>query len=347
MKINYKKFQTIISINILIVVFLITCANIYIQNNIYNGKIKYFADKYSHFIFDEKQNNETDIEKRINYLIEEKTVKEIELTKKSLEQFCGEKRLKFGTNYSSNPILIFGCSYSYGHGLKKEESFPYILSNTTKRPVYNFNNCGEELLIGFRNLLDFTEEENNKKIIQDTEYFVYVYMFDHINRYLNIEGLYCFYELLFGKPNNKIQKILLNIPLYRLICSSLKLREILSEYPKTEKIEEFLKLTILNSYNEIKKYTPNAKMIIILYEEKIPNNYSKNQIFYFAKFINSKIWQELETETNGDIQIVRTKDIMGFYFDKNYKLEKDIANWHPNARAWKEFTPKFASKYIK
>ena len=172
MKINYKKFQTIISINILIIVFLITCANIYIQNNIYNGKIKYFADKYSHFIFDEKQNNETDIEKRINYLIEEKTVKEIELTKKSLEQFCGEKRLKFGTNYSSNPILIFGCSYSYGHGLKKEESFPYILSNTTKRPVYNFNNCGEELLIGFRNLLDFTEEENNRKIIQNMVLYI-------------------------------------------------------------------------------------------------------------------------------------------------------------------------------
>ena len=31
----------------------------------------------------------------------------------------------------------------------------------------------------------------------------------------------------------------------------------------------------------------------------------------------------------------------------DYKLEEEICDWHPNARAWAEFTPKFAEKYIK
>ena len=70
-------------------------------------------------------------------------------------------------------------------------------------------------------------------------------------------------------------------------------------------------------------------------------------ILYYFQILNSKIWKELEEETNGNIKIVRTKDVMGFYFDKDYKLEEDISGWHPNARVWKEFTPKFVSQYIK
>ena len=60
--------------------------------------------------------------------------------------------------------------------------------------------------------------------------------------------------------------------------------------------------------------------------------------------MNDKIWDEINAETN--VTVVKTNDIMGFYFDKDYKLEEEICDWHPNARAWAEFTPKFAEKYI-
>lgn len=44
-----------------------------------------------------------------------------------------------GQKYTKPPILIYGCSYGYGAGLKDNEHFGYILSEQAKRPVYNFS----------------------------------------------------------------------------------------------------------------------------------------------------------------------------------------------------------------
>ena len=95
---------------------------------------------------------------------------------------------------------------------------------------------------------------------------------------------------------------------------------------------------------ELKLVAPNAKQIFIVYNEYIPEHHTLSKIKFVVDKMNDKLWDELEKET--DIQIVRTKDIMGFYFNKNYKLEADFSDWHPNARAWAEFTPKFVEKYI-
>ena len=188
----------------------------------------------------------------------------------------------------------------------------------------------------------------NENKIKEADYIIYIYMYDHINRYLVLNNLFWNYEFIFGSSQNEIHNFLIEkLALYKLICTGYKLKKILQNYPQTDEIEQFLKLIIKKGYQKAKSYSQNAKFIIILYEEKIPDSTPVFEIAYAYNFINSKIWQELEKETNGDIKIVRTKDLMGFYFDKDYKLEEDIANWHPNARAWKEFTPKFASKYIK
>ena len=127
----------------------------------------------------------------------------------------------------------------------------------------------------------------------------------------------------------------------------LSTKKILKHFPNTKEVELFLKKVMIVTYKKIKDYAPNAQLIVILYEEKIPLNRSPFEIAWVYKFINSNIWKELEIEYKGDIQIVRTNNVMGFYFDKDYKLKEDISDWHPNARVWKEFTPKFASQYIK
>ena len=74
-------------------------------------------------------------------------------------------------------------------------------------------------------------------------------------------------------------------------------------------------------------------------------SYKKSAIKFESDIINSKIWEDFAKETGA--KVVRTKDITGFYFDKDYKLNEDIAGWHPNAKAWAELTPEFANKYIK
>ena len=100
----------------------------------------------------------------------------------------------------------------------------------------------------------------------------------------------------------------------------------------------------MKSYHHIKTIAPNAKFIIIVYDEKLPADEDNLTIKYDSEILNSHIWKELENET--DITIVHTKDITGFLFDKDYKLKQDIANWHPNEKAWQVFTPKFAKNYI-
>ena len=170
-------------------------------------------------------------------------------------------------------------------------------------------------------------------------------MYEHINRYLMLSNLYTNYNEIFLNDTKSVKNKLLQIPLLKLILCKTKQEEIYNSFPLSEKSEKFLKLIIKNTQKQLKEVFPNTKLIIIIYNEKLPEEYDLKEIKYFYDNENSEIWKELESET--DIKIIKTKDIMGFKFDSNYKLKKDVAGWHPNEKVWKEFTPKFASKYIK
>ncbi len=291
------------------------------------------------FFREDKFNNQ-DISK---YEIEETTVKELEFNEENLSKFCGEERIKFGTNYTKNPVIVLGCSYAYGHGLKREQTFPYLLSELTKRPVYNFAECGSDIQESYNVF------RNQDKIpnISNAEYIIYIYMHDHINRYLSVDELYNNYELAFP-VSNKIQVNLLKIPLYKLVCVIARINKIvmgggnINLYINNSK--NLMKNIIINTYKEFKKYAPNAKMIIILYDEKMADMYEPLRITLDSEIQNSDVWDEIEKET--DIKVVRTKDLTGFLFDKNYKLKEDIADWHPNEKAWKVLTPLFVKKYM-
>ncbi len=302
----------------------------------------------NHYKYQFKDNYQLDVK---NYETEEATVKHLDYNDNSFKKYCGEKRIKFGENYSKKPIVVLGCSYAYGHGLQKEDSFSYKLSNITKRPIYNFSECGID---GLDSIL-FINVDNYENI-KNTEYVIYIYMYDHINRYLAIERLYRNYENLFIDNEdislpNKIKKFIIKIPIFKLIMIYYKETKILKKAnilspSNLENSSKFLKFIMRFIYNKIKVNFPNAKFIIILYDEKIGYMYNPVNIKFDLEMQKSKIWDELAQESKGDIIIVRTEDVVGFYFDKNYKLKEDIADWHPNAKAWEVFTPLFAKKYI-
>lgn len=337
-----KKIIGIIFINIIIFIFFTTIINVIIErlanNYTLDEKLSWFSNNIT------KNFNELTLEDIENFPIEERIVKSLKLDEESFEAFCGEERKKYETSGNNPSIVTLGCSYSYGHGLKKEETFQTNLQKIKNYNIYNYSKCGGEILESIKDLnqeIDIIPDRNN------VEYVVYVYMHDHIGRLLSIRTIYKHYEFLFDNSTNKFIKKLIRFPLLKLVFSSYKFYEIKKGLPSIQNIEQFYKLVIRKSYNRIKELFPNSKIIIILYNEKLAEDFGVFHIWYVSQIIESKIWQELEKETNGNIQIVRTRDIMGFYFDKNYKLEEDIADWHPNARVWKEFTPKFASKYIK
>ena len=267
----------------------------------------------------------------------------IENTDEVYQKFCGEERIKFGEQYNKRPIVVLGCSYAYGHGLERNETFPYLLSEITKRPVFSYATCGSNILDNFTRLYDDLNSENGE-LIRNSEYFIYVYMHDHITRYLepNTYDINMFFDELF--EYNPVEKLLSKVFLFKYIIIKLKTKQILKEYPENEKSIAFLKHVIDISQKRIKKIAPDSKFIIILYDEKLSSEYGADNIKYHSDVQYSSFWKDLEKD---GITVIHTKDLLGFKFDKNYKLERDIADWHPNAKVWKLFTPVFAKEYIK
>lgn len=269
--------------------------------------------------------------------------KKLPFDEEHLEKFCREERFFYGEEYKKNPIILLGCSYTYGHGLKKEETFPFYLSKITERPVLNFAKCGYDIILSFNDMFNYIQFKGLSDYFKSSDYVIYTYMFDHISRFMEIRVFYNYYDDIFSPKG--LEKSAVKIPLFRYFLASYRLQKVFQNYPNCTKACHIMKKIIILFFKKAEKYAPNSKKIIILYDEKIPDDHSVSEIIFVHNTMNSPIWQEIEEET--DIKILHTKDLAGFLFDKNYKIKEDIADWHPNGKAWKLFTPLFAEKYIK
>ncbi|MCR5261487.1 MAG: hypothetical protein K6C94_06575, partial [Candidatus Gastranaerophilales bacterium] len=117
------------------------------------------------------------------------------------EDFSVEKaafRQPFGLQYKKRPIVIYGCSFAYGHRLKPTESMGYVLSEKTKRPVYNYASSGT----GIQHVLYFLD--NTKDINNDVEYVLYLFINEHIYRMYDTCGkILCFNFMEYEQQNDK------------------------------------------------------------------------------------------------------------------------------------------------
>lgn len=332
-----KKFFSILIVNIILfIVFYFIL--IFLLNGIESGRISFSKFK--------KQSVVRSSDTIENYIEDyPDNFVRIKLDDDTLNQFCGEDRTIFNDNYSKNPIVVFGCSYAYGHGLKKQDSFPYKLSNITKRPVYSFAGCGKNAVSSLDTLIDFIKDNPEyKNQLSKVDYVVYVYMHNHISRFMNPDKELDFdYTGIYQYSN--IDKIFNKNRITRYIVSRLKQKNILEDYPNTKKSKVFLKGVIKRWIKSVKEYVPNAKVIIILYDEKIVSE-PKDTVKYLRELMSHSLWKEIELQSFGKVQVVHTQDLTGFVFDKNYKLKQDISDWHPNEKAWKVLTPLFVQKYI-
>lgn len=262
-----------------------------------------------------------------------------------------EERVLFGEEYigKKRPIIILGGSYAYGHGLYKEDTFPYLLSELTQRPVLNFSRCGGQAFSSIDNLYQFiSANDENKELVASAEYVVYVYMADHINRYL------------FGNPANEynlrflpsnFEKFITKFYFVRTIAGKIRYLFYTFDYPNTSRSEKILKKLLINMNKHVKTFAPDSELIIVLYDDKFcpeqMRSFDKSAIKYMSEIRNSALWDEFGKEYGA--KVVHTKDLTGFYFDKEYKLDGDfiLAGWHPNGKAWRLFTPLFVEEYIK
>ena len=132
-----KKLLFIIIFNFLLVLLLYKVI-------VYQIKNDSFYDPYPTFLYHTSQFDNNISTSNYNTEPFPPYFKRLELTDENLEKFCGENRKVFNSSYTKRPIIVTGCSYAYGHGIKKDETFPYILSQITQSPVYNYANCGAQ-----------------------------------------------------------------------------------------------------------------------------------------------------------------------------------------------------------
>lgn len=247
------------------------------------------------------------------------------LIRHSFKCFGGEKSKK-------KPIVVMGCSYAFGQGLKEKQTFCYKLSKKANRPVINWSiggGCIQHGIIIF-------QDTNIPDGIKEPEYVIFVY-----NSLLHIPRLY--YHFYSSSMVNYVY------PSFIKVDNHLKRRkdELFSGFYLKKMIEkikiynienkkyndenwQFVLMHFLTLQEEIHKRWQNTKLVVLFYDQFEDDN---------IKAFDEKLIAELQK--NGII-VVRTKDLTGKYLTEGYFIsENDI---HPNEKAWDEVVPKLVVK---
>lgn len=254
----------------------------------------------------------------------------------SIENLKESMRKPFGTNknYKKRPILIYGCSYGYGDNLPQEETFGSLLSEKSKRPVYNFAMPAR----GLQHALYLLE--NDKKVTPEPEYIFYVFISDHARRiYMNCNRIddhkYLYYHLKNGKLVLQNNYYDISERFFILKESKNALYFILKKV-FAEKIYQDVKTYFITIKETAKEKYPNAKFIIINYNIDnttiltIPRQkeFKQNGI----EIINLR--NEIKDNTNKDLKA------------DEFRISTDIDfHQHPNGKAWKVVTNYLCKKY--
>ncbi len=264
-----------------------------------------------------KDTNE--FEKRPSYTLNKKEYEVKELKK--------NMRKPSGLEYKKRPILIYGCSYAYGFGLKEEETFGYQLSKYTKRPVYNFGLSSK----GLQDALYLLK--NDEKVTPEPEYIFYIFINDHVRRmFVNCNKIDNTKYLRYFVKDGQLREEIISDNFYLLRNLKNSLYYLLKDMNR-EKIFNLVKIYLINIRDEAKLKYPSAKFIVI--------DYGNSQYNYFSE---SRL-QELERE---GIKIISLNKIFKgkLRMNKYRNSEKDDVFRHPNGNAW-EITVKYLKKRYK
>lgn len=244
--------------------------------------------------------------------------------------FIDEFRKPSGLPFKKKPILLFGCSFTQGAGLKDNETFSYKLSEYTKRPVYNRGYVGG----GIQHSIIQAEGNDLYKEVKNPEYIIFLY-----NSYLHIPRIYHHVFFLYDKylypayiiTNNKLTRkprgsFVEGTYIYKTIK---KIEEHYKANSFSPKTQHFVLMHFEKLREEIQKHWKNPKFVILFYNEGIepPNNF------------DNELKKKLEKD--GFI-VLDTYDLTGVYFDEAYHFSE--YDCHPSAKVWDIVVPKLAEK---
>ncbi len=232
-----------------------------------------------------------------------------------------------GLEYNARPIIITGCSYAYGQGLEREQTFGYKLSKLTKRPVYNYSLYGK----GLQNTLYMLQNDMFDKSIKDPEYVIYVFMSDQIRRLYTTVCLndYSGYPVYKVKKDGSVELKSKYYPVYMQFYTYYLLKNIYFMYFDQDNLKKHSRL--INAYflaihKEIKKKYPNAKFVILMYND-----------------IGNHFGLRMKPLKEDGIDIIFTSQLTRINLcGQGFHLAED--DYHPSEEAWDIVTPALAKR---
>ncbi len=226
---------------------------------------------------------------------------------------------EYGKEYKNKPIVLFGGSYAYGYGLEDKDRFPYVLSEYTKRPVYNraYQTWSVQNMLWQLKRDDFYAET------KQPEWIIYT----GVN--IDFDNMYN-PDILNGLRYYKKGNELAEVPyLLRLADNSYLYRKIKMEisYRKakntTQSIKDFNK-HVLEAKKEISKHWQGVKMAVVLYDKDKTEDFS-------------------ELEKN-NIKVISLKEFMEKNIFPYKEYRNSEADKHPNGDAWRKIVPEIVSQ---
>jgi len=253
----------------------------------------------------------------------------------------------------ARPIVTFGCSFTYGMGLEREQTYPHKLAMLTGRPVYNVAQTGW----GIQHMLYQLKTGLGLDGINNPEFVIFLFISDHVRRLKSpfgnppwVTGPYVYNEppyFTYIEKNGKLEpkkytfRILGNWLLFDQIYGALAHEEIYSggylhirNHPAAKKkIVNFIEMHFLESYDEIRKRWPDAKFVIMIYDD-----------YTFAE--SDEMWLDLQKKGITAFSLFKIANDKGIEYRGNpgnpdFLLPGDT---HPNEKFWDMLTPGIAQK---
>ena len=258
------------------------------------------------------------INPRINY---------IKMTDFDKDKIISELRPIEYRNNNKPPIILFGCSFTYGFGLNKAETFSRKLADYTNRTVINRGANGTGISFMYYQLND---EEISKNFPQNTEYVIYTLIPDHFERLFRYRSWILAKQFLLryklDGDNNLVKEKIKN-PLIHSLFTSIILEEFI-EKVKAADIEAEINLAnrlFEESYKKIREQMPNAKFIILY----LKNSKDSDNMDTFVS--------NLENIDKENIRVIYINELIpDIAKDRDCWIED---NEHPSAKAWDKIVP--------
>lgn len=275
----------------------------------------------------------------LNLDFSKKTVQKFFLLKKGIyEEVFDYRPTEYKKRSRKKPIVLFGCSFVYGHGLSEDELFSRQLSDYTKRTVYNKGLPGG----GCASMLYLLRKPEFKKEIPNAEYFIYTYIPEHLRRvYTNSpewfnEYLFAAYKML---PDGKLKEVKLNN--FKLRLASTASYKLFHNYYSRLRVSAFnndfkLFFTVVKeSVNLIREQYPDSKFVILVFDNYKGNDYP------FSLEEEEALFNKFAEENN--VKVLYTKKM-----NKGEDLLNGKYNgadgFHPSGEAWKIIVPQLSKE---